>query len=58
MTEAVQEKEMSVGLSFTAPLSLAQWVQDYMRTHGLNRAEVIVMALERLKADETEAKAA
>lgn len=47
-----QEKEMTVGLSFTAPLSVAQWVQEYMRAKGIGRSEAIVEALELLKQQE------
>ena len=47
-----QEKELVVSMSFTAPLSLTQRMQDYMRDQKLGRSAVIVKALDRLFEDE------
>ena len=52
-----EEKEMTVSLSFSLPLSLAQWVQEYMRRTKRNRSEVITAGVERLRSDEQEAAA-
>lgn len=38
-----------VSMSFTAPLPITQWVQEYMREENLGRSAVIVKALEQLR---------
>jgi hypothetical protein len=39
------EKEMTVSMSFSLPLSLTQWLQDYMRASGMNRSECIAFMI-------------